>query len=258
MVSTSSESTSSEVTQANESVPVAYYWEQDMGGYAYRESDSAHISLVWWAEIDGDACYVDAANEVWGLAFGINAAGEASAMLIGPSFEPRRLQLRYGDRWWGVELPAHVFVRGRSKAQLLGEMHPLETDGRWFEFGGVRLAVPERGKLEDIVHTMIREGVLGVDDGVAAALAGQSVACSRRSLHRHTVHAAGMGMKKIEQLRRVRAAYSLLLNGMDLASAAYEAGFADQAHMTREFTRLAGSSPTRILAASAPPFASRP
>ncbi|MCG8423986.1 MAG: helix-turn-helix domain-containing protein [Proteobacteria bacterium] len=65
-------------------------------------------------------------------------------------------------------------------------------------------------------------------------------------------------MKKIEQLRRVRAAYSLLLNGMDLASAAYEAGFADQAHMTREFTRLAGSSPTRILAASAPPFASRP
>lgn len=229
-----------------------------MGEYGYRESDSPHIGLVWWAEMDEHARYVDAANEFWGLAFGTNAAGEPSATLIGPSLEPRELQMRPGDRSWGVELAAYVYVRRIGKAQLLGEMRALDTDGRWFEFAGVRLAVPAPDTLESMVEALIRQGILVADDGVAAALAGQPGGYSTRSLRRHVVDTAGMGPKKIAQLRRARAAYSLLQNGAGLASAAHEAGFADQAHMTRAFTQLAGTSPARILSAPAPPFGSRP
>lgn len=57
---------------------------------------------------------------------------------------------------------------------------------------------------------------------------------------------------------QVRTEYSLRQHGRTLAEAAHEAGFADQAQMTRAFTDLAGSSPPLILAAPTSPFESRP
>lgn len=214
--------------------------------------------MVWWAEIDQDADYVEAANEFWGLAFGVLADGRPSATLIGPSLEPRELHLVAGESGWGVELAAHVFVRQLDKRRLLGEMRDLPTDGRWFELAGVRFPVRDVGALESLVETLFRQGILAADEGVAAALRGQPVPQSPRSLHRHVVSATGLGPKKHEQLQRARSAYALLQEGWSPASAAAEAGFADQAHMTRAFTALAGKSPARILASGPSPFDSRP
>lgn len=229
-----------------------------MGHYGFRESGSPHVALVWWAQIDEDGDYADAANEFWGLAFGVLPDGRPSATLIGPSLEPRVLHLLAGERGWGVELAAHVAIRRLDKRRLLGQMRPLETDGRWFELAGVRLPVPEVDALEDLVEVLLRQGVLRADDGVAAALGGRPVPYSRRSLHRHVTGATGMGPKKVAQLQRARTAYALLQSGWSLAAAAAEAGFTDQAHMTRAFTALAGASPARILAAAPSPFDSRP
>lgn len=229
-----------------------------MGDYGYRESGSPHVGVVWWAQIEEDGNYVDAANEFWGLAFGVLADGRPSATLIGPSLEPRELRLVAGERGWGVELAAHVFVPQLDKRRFLGEMRDLPTDGRWFELAGVRLPVPEVDALEGLVETLLQQGILAADEGVAAALRGQLAPQSRRSLHRHVVGATGLGPKKHEQLQRARSAYVLLQDGWSLAAAAAEAGFADQAHMTRAFNALAGKSPARILASGPSPFDSRP
>lgn len=229
-----------------------------VGTYGYRNSVSPHVSVVWWAEIDEDASYVDAANEFWGLAFGVHPDGPPSATLIGPSLEPRWLHLAAGERWWGVELAAHVFIRQLEKRRLLGQLRALETDGRWFELTGVRLTVPEVDAVEDLVEVMLALDIISSDEDVAAVLGGQSVPSSRRSLRRHVMGATGISPKKVEQLQRARAAYALLQDGLSLAAAASEAGFSDQSHMTRAFTAVAGSSPARILAAGPSPFDSRP
>jgi len=216
------------------------------------------VNVVWWAEIGEDGDYIDAANEFWSLGFGMRPDGRPVATLIGPSIGPRALRLRAGESGRGVELAAHVFVTALTKRRLLGQMHDLPTDGRWFELSGVRLPVPDVDLMEDLVAVLMRRGVLSADETVAAALRGHPVAYSERSMHRHVVAAAGMGAKKIEQLQRARAAYSLLQGGSTLAAAAAEAGFADQSHMTRAFTTLAGCSPARILEAGQSPFDSRP
>lgn len=230
----------------------------DVGGYGYRESWSRHVGMVWWAQVEDDGVYVDAANEFWGLGFAVQADGRPSAALIGPSLEPRTLHLVAGERGWGVELAAHVFVRQLDKRCLLGEMRDLPTDGRWFELAGVRLPVPDVDSLEGLVDMLLGQGILAADEGVAAALGGRPVAQSRRSLHRHVVGATGLSPNKHEQLQRARRAYALLQDGWTLAEAAVEAGFADQAHMTRAFTALAGRSPARILTSGPSPFDSRP
>lgn len=228
-----------------------------VGDYGYRESGSPHLGVVWWATIDEDAHYIDAANEFWGFAFGVLVDGRPSATLIGPSLEPRELHLTAGERGWGVELAAHVFVRQLDKRRLVGAMRDLPTDGQFFELAGVRLPDPEVDGIEDLIEVLLRQGILAADQEVAAALAGQPVPLSRRGLHRHVASATGLSPKKHEQLQRARGAYALLQDGWSLAAAALEAGFADQAHMTRAFTALAGKSPARILASGPSPFDSR-
>ena len=229
-----------------------------MGDYGYRESSSPHINVVWWADIDEDAEYLDAANEFWGLAFGVLADGAPTATLVGPSLEPRKLQTRRGERAWGVELAAHVFARRIGKSQLLGEMRSLKTDGQWFLLDDVRLPVPDLGSLEWLVDVLVQQGILTVDHDVAASLAGEAVSWSSRTGHRHVTVASGLGRSKIEQLQRVRTAYALLKEGRSLSDAAHAAGFADQAHMTRAFTAFSGTTPAQVLTADTSPFASRP
>jgi AraC-like DNA-binding protein len=52
---------------------------------------------------------------------------------------------------------------------------------------------------------------------------------------------------------RVRRAKTLLAQGLPIARAAAEAGFADQAHLTRHFKRLFGVTPGRYLGKAPPP-----
>lgn len=49
--------------------------------------------------------------------------------------------------------------------------------------------------------------------------------------------------------QRVRFARNLIVSGEDLAQASFEAGFADQSHMTRAFVRQFGVTPARYRAA---------
>ena len=67
---------------------------------------------------------------------------------------------------------------------------------------------------------------------------------SERQLRRRFHAAAGYGPKTLQRVLRFRR----FLAGPreDLARAALDAGYADQAHLAREVARLAGTSPTRL------------
>jgi AraC-like DNA-binding protein len=72
------------------------------------------------------------------------------------------------------------------------------------------------------------------------------VETSERSLRRHCLTAFGYGPKTLERILRFRHAVRLAQGGLPLASVAQASGYADQAHLSREFQRLAASSPRRI------------
>ena len=76
------------------------------------------------------------------------------------------------------------------------------------------------------------------------ALAGD-LGISERQLRRRFHAAAGYGPKTLQRVLRFRR--FLAAAGGDLARAALEAGYADQAHLTRECTRLAGRPPAALL-----------
>ena len=65
-----------------------------------------------------------------------------------------------------------------------------------------------------------------------------------RSLHREIVAWTGLGPKQLMRILRLQATLARLrARSEPLAVLAMEAGYADQAHMTREFRALAGATP---------------
>ena len=84
-------------------------------------------------------------------------------------------------------------------------------------------------------------------DTPAAALAA-AVSLGERQLRRRFAAAVGYGPKTFARVARFRAALGLVRAGAPLAAAAAQAGYADQAHMTREMRALAGRSPGALRA----------
>jgi methylphosphotriester-DNA--protein-cysteine methyltransferase len=68
---------------------------------------------------------------------------------------------------------------------------------------------------------------------------------SERSLHRRVLAAVGYGPKTLARVARLRRL--IALGDEPLASRAFAAGYASQAHMSDEVRRLTGTTPVRFL-----------
>jgi AraC-like DNA-binding protein len=87
---------------------------------------------------------------------------------------------------------------------------------------------------------------LTADDLAAAA------GCSRFAAYRAFTQAYGLAPSEYQRQLRVRAARRLLSAGLPPSHVAAEAGFADQAHLTRWFRRYYGVTPGAYRLAAAP------
>jgi AraC-like DNA-binding protein len=78
---------------------------------------------------------------------------------------------------------------------------------------------------------------------------GQSLAVSERQLRRRYDESVGYGPKTMQRVLRFRGVVHYLTDAApagDLANLAFRLGYADQAHLTRETTRLAGLPPAAL------------
>ena len=69
---------------------------------------------------------------------------------------------------------------------------------------------------------------------------------SERTLRRRCVRAIGYGPKMVDRVLRFRRAVRLIHARMPLVAAAHLAGYADQAHLTRELQHLGGLTPGQL------------
>lgn len=86
-----------------------------------------------------------------------------------------------------------------------------------------------------------------VSAGAVAAELGES----ERTLRRRMLSDFGYGYATLGRIQRSASARHLLERSANCVEAAASAGFADQAHLTREFRRLVGITPAQFAGSSA-------
>jgi AraC-like DNA-binding protein len=83
--------------------------------------------------------------------------------------------------------------------------------------------------------------------GWSVAATAAALGLSDRQLHRRSLAAFGYGPKTLGRILRFRRAVALARRQVALAETAVRAGYADQAHFTREVRALSGVTPRELI-----------
>ena len=118
--------------------------------------------------------------------------------------------------------------------ELAGGSDPHALLLRAVQLRGAELDPLVRAAVVALGRPRARVGPVAAELGVSA-----------RQLHRRVSDAVGYGPKMLQRVLRFRRLQAL--PPAPLIELALDAGYADQAHMTAEVTRLAGVSPVRFL-----------
>ena len=139
-------------------------------------------------------------------------------------------------------LPARK-LRDHSDVNL-----PAAT-GRSFWLNGSAWEYPDFENAEAFVKRLVRAGLIAFDPSVEAVLQGQRPRHSLRSTQRHFLRATGITHSTIRQIERARHATCLLKQGVSILDTVCQAGYFDQAHLTRSLKHLIGQTPAQIIRA---------
>ncbi|MCL2581913.1 MAG: AraC family ligand binding domain-containing protein [Streptosporangiales bacterium] len=100
------------------------------------------------------------------------------------------------------------------------------------------------------IAARVRSFIHDAGDDVSLDDLGVAAGCTRYAAYRAFSTVYGMPPSDYQRLLRLRTARRLLASGLSPAVAAADAGFADQAHLTRWFRRIYGITPGVYQAAS--------
>ncbi|WP_433318969.1 helix-turn-helix domain-containing protein [Micromonospora chersina] len=193
-------------------------------------------------------------------------SSRAGLLVAGPDRHAHLSVSVPGERWVGLRLPPGTgpAVFGIPADELRDQRVPL--DDLWGPAAtelADRVAAaeargwPVAGVLEEVALRRLRTA--GGPDPLAARVAARlaagatiaataaEVGLGARALHRRSQLLFGYGPKTLARILRMRRALALAGAGTPLAEVAVLAGYADQAHLTREVKEFAGVPPTRLL-----------
>jgi AraC-like DNA-binding protein len=116
--------------------------------------------------------------------------------------------------------------------------------------GWVRSAIARNGAADRVVVAASR--LLAVDPQLELGEIARRFEWNVRTMHRQFLAACGYGPKHLQRIMRIQHAIRVVhaTAPARLADAAHAAGYADQAHMNRDFRDITGFSPGQYFAVS--------
>jgi AraC-like DNA-binding protein len=142
-------------------------------------------------------------------------------------------------------------LRPAAARQLSAALDPATAAARVLDVAGALVAEARPD------HAVAAAARLLLDPQARAEDVADDVGLSQRQLRRRCHAAVGYGPKTLQRVLRFRRFVARIdalapdpagsdLAGLDLAGLAAQAGYADQAHLTRECGRLAGLPPAAL------------
>jgi hypothetical protein len=212
-----------------------------------RTSDSPYIDMVWRGHVLHDYAPVCPADTCWNLLFirrGRNwlVTAEGATTQCVPKTQPDDTEFLVIKFRLGVYMPHLAADRLVNGDALLPN-----GAGKSFWLNSSLWQYPSYDNAEVFVNRLASEGVLAHEPTV---ISGAPDERSPRTIRRRCLRATGLTPRLIHQICRAKAAARMLTEGTAILDVVYQAGYADQPHLTRAMRRFVGFTPAQLLNSS--------
>lgn len=212
-----------------------------------RPSDSPCVERIWRAHSERAGTMVSVASSHCEMVV-TRHEGNTALTIRGPETRATTVECPAGAEWIGIRFNLGSFMPRFPAGRLMNrnDVNLPSVNRRSFRLEGSVWEYPTFENAEAFVARLVKLQLLMRDPAVDAALHGEVRALSRRSTQRHFLNATGMTHTAFRKIERARCATRLLRQGLSIADTVHEAGYYDQAHLTRSLRSLIGVTPAMI------------
>ena len=212
-----------------------------------RESDFPVIDRVWRSHSLRAGTFCSIAASYWGIVVS-RLAGQTLITVRGPETKGTLAECPADGEWVGAcfKLGAYMPLLPAGPMRDRNDVTLPQAGSRSFWLDGHAWEYPDFDNIETFVGRLVRQGLIVVDRSIEAVQQGETVSATRRTQQRRFLRAAGITHATIRQIDRARLATQRLRAGAAILDVVHDAGYFDQAHLTRSLRRLVGLTPGQI------------
>lgn len=212
-----------------------------------RPSDSPFVERVWRCHSERAGRLLSVASSHWEMVV-TRLRGATAFTVRGPETRATALDCTAEGEWIGIRFKLGTYMPQLPVMRLIdGNDVDLPQASAWsFRLNGSAWEYPNFENAEIFVNRLIKRDLITSIPAVAAVLRGETQARSQRSIQRDFLHATGITQSRYHQIERARYATNLLKAGAPIADVVYQAGYFDQAHLSRSLKQLIGQTPGNI------------
>jgi helix-turn-helix protein len=213
-----------------------------------RLSDSPFVERIWSCRSDRAGVFLSVAASHFEMAV-TRHRGKTFLTLRGPETKATTADCPAEGEWLGIRFKLGTFMPQLTPGHLLDRNDVTLPDATSHSFwlNGSAWEYPNIENAETFVKRLVQKGIIARDSAVAAARRGREQALSLRSAQRHFMRATGLTHCTVRQIERARHATNLLKEGVSILDTVHEAGYFDQAHLTRSLKYRIGQTPAEII-----------
>src|SRR6266498_845127 len=212
-----------------------------------RLSDSPFVERIWCAQSERTGDLLSIAMSNWEMVLS-RYQDKTYITVRGPETKMTTLPMTIvGTEFFGIRFQVGTVMPYLPASTLVdGDVNLPDASGKSFWLNGSAWQYPSYENADSFVDRLVRQGLLGRDPVVEAALQGQRKDLSVRTARRHFLRTTGLTQKAIRQIERARYATILLQEGMSILDVVHEVGYFDQSHLTRSLKHFIGQTPSEI------------
>jgi len=212
-----------------------------------RLSDSPFVERIWRCHSERAGTFLSIAASHWEMVV-TRHRGKTFLTVRGPETKATTADCPAEAEWLGIRFKLGTFMPQLPARNLLDRRDVTlpEATNQSFWLNGSAWEYPDFENAETFVNRLVHDDLIARDLIVNAALQGHRLKQSLRSEQRHFLQATAMTQSTFRQIERARHATNLLRQGVSILDTVYEAGYFDQAHLTRSLKHLVGQTPAKI------------
>lgn len=212
-----------------------------------RVSDSPFVERVWRSHSERGGPFLSIAAANFEIAVS-RVGGRTFVTLRGPETKATTIVCPPGGEWLGIRFKLGTFMPQLTPEQLRdhNDVTLPDASSRSFWLNGSAWQYPDFDNAEDFVARLARNGIITREPAVDAMVRDERPTRSLRTIQRRFLRATGLTHRTVQQIERARYATNLLRQGSSILDTTHEAGYFDQAHLTRSLKHLIGQTPKEI------------